>query len=73
LDICYTLEENNYMGNTTIQLMIKDIKAWNCNPLNIFPSLISFLVNEKSSDENIKRLLLIPIVHDFQEFNYLFF
>jgi single-stranded-DNA-specific exonuclease len=27
LDICYTLEENNYMGNTTIQLMIKDIKA----------------------------------------------
>lgn len=27
LDICYTLEENNYMGNTNIQLMIKDIKV----------------------------------------------
>ena len=26
LDICYTLEENNFNGNTTIQLMIKDIK-----------------------------------------------
>ncbi|HOS46596.1 MAG TPA: single-stranded-DNA-specific exonuclease RecJ [Paludibacter sp.] len=27
LDICYTLEENTYMGNTNIQLMIKDIKV----------------------------------------------
>ena len=27
LDICYTLEENNFNGNTTIQLMIKDIKV----------------------------------------------
>lgn len=26
LDICYTLEENCFNGNTTIQLMIKDIK-----------------------------------------------
>jgi single-stranded-DNA-specific exonuclease len=26
LDICYTLEENNFNGNTTIQLMIRDIK-----------------------------------------------
>ncbi len=26
LDICYTLEENSFNGNTTIQLMIKDIK-----------------------------------------------
>ena len=26
LDISYTLEENNFNGNTTIQLMIKDIK-----------------------------------------------
>ncbi len=26
LDICYTIEENTYNGNTTIQLMIKDIK-----------------------------------------------
>jgi single-stranded-DNA-specific exonuclease len=26
LDICYTLEENNFNGNSTIQLMIKDIK-----------------------------------------------
>lgn len=25
-DICYTVEENTYNGNTTIQLMIKDIK-----------------------------------------------
>lgn len=27
LDICYTLEENTFMGNTNIQLMIKDIKV----------------------------------------------
>lgn len=27
LDICYTLEENNFNGNTSIQLMIKDIKV----------------------------------------------
>ncbi len=27
LDICYTIEENTYMGNTTTQLMIKDIKV----------------------------------------------
>ncbi|MDD4198368.1 MAG: single-stranded-DNA-specific exonuclease RecJ [Paludibacter sp.] len=27
LDICYTLEENAFNGNTTIQLMIKDIKV----------------------------------------------
>ncbi len=27
LDICYTLEENTFNGNTTIQLMIKDIKV----------------------------------------------
>ena len=27
LDICYSLEENNFNGNTTIQLMIKDIKV----------------------------------------------
>lgn len=27
LDICYTIEENTYMGNTKIQLMIKDIKV----------------------------------------------
>jgi len=27
LDICYTLEENNFNGNTTIQLMIRDIKV----------------------------------------------
>jgi len=26
LDICYTLEENNFNGNTNIQLMIRDIK-----------------------------------------------
>lgn len=26
LDICYTIEENNFNGNTNIQLMIKDIK-----------------------------------------------
>ncbi|MGC9151181.1 MAG: single-stranded-DNA-specific exonuclease RecJ [Microbacter sp.] len=26
LDICYTLEENNFNGNSSIQLMIKDIK-----------------------------------------------
>ncbi len=26
LDICYTIEENNYNNNTTIQLMIRDIK-----------------------------------------------
>ena len=26
LDICYTLEENNFNGNTTIQLMIREIK-----------------------------------------------
>jgi single-stranded-DNA-specific exonuclease len=26
LDICYTIEENTFNGNTTIQLMIKDIK-----------------------------------------------
>ena len=25
-DICYTIEENNYNGNTSIQLLIKDIK-----------------------------------------------
>jgi len=27
LDICYTLEENTFNGNTTIQLMIRDIKV----------------------------------------------
>ncbi|MDR1499779.1 MAG: single-stranded-DNA-specific exonuclease RecJ [Tannerellaceae bacterium] len=27
--ICYTVEENNYNGNTTLQLLIKDIKADN--------------------------------------------
>lgn len=27
LDICYTLEENTFNGNTNIQLMIKDIKT----------------------------------------------
>lgn len=26
IDICYTIEENNFNGNTSIQLMIKDIK-----------------------------------------------
>jgi len=26
IDICYTIEENTFNGNTTIQLMIKDIK-----------------------------------------------
>jgi single-stranded-DNA-specific exonuclease len=26
LDICYTIEENNFNGNTNIQLMIRDIK-----------------------------------------------
>ena len=26
LDICYTLEENTFNGNTTVQLMIKDIQ-----------------------------------------------
>ena len=25
-DICYTIEENTYNGNTSIQLMVKDIK-----------------------------------------------
>jgi len=29
LDICYTLEENNFNGNTSIQLMIRDIKIVN--------------------------------------------
>ena len=29
LDICYTLEENTFNGNTTTQLMIKDIKIDN--------------------------------------------
>jgi len=27
LDICYTLEENTFNGNTNIQLMVRDIKA----------------------------------------------
>jgi single-stranded-DNA-specific exonuclease len=27
LDICYTLEENNFNGNTSIQLLIKDIQV----------------------------------------------
>jgi single-stranded-DNA-specific exonuclease len=27
LDICYTLEENTFNGNSTIQLLIKDIKT----------------------------------------------
>ncbi len=27
-DICYTLEENNYNGNTSIQLLIKEIKTY---------------------------------------------
>ena len=27
LDICYTLEENHFNGNTSIQLMVRDIKA----------------------------------------------
>jgi single-stranded-DNA-specific exonuclease len=26
LDICYTLEENTFAGNTNIQLMVRDIK-----------------------------------------------
>ena len=26
-NICYTVEENNYNGNTTLQLMVKDIKV----------------------------------------------
>ena len=25
-DICYTIEENTYNGNTTLQLMVKDIR-----------------------------------------------
>ena len=25
-DLCYTIEENTYNGNTTIQLMVKDIR-----------------------------------------------
>ena len=25
-DICYTIEENNYNGNSSIQLLIKDIR-----------------------------------------------
>ena len=25
-DICYTVEENEYMGNTTLQLRVKEIK-----------------------------------------------
>ena len=29
LDICYTLEENSFNGNTTMQLMIRDIKIVN--------------------------------------------
>ena len=29
LDICYTLEENSFNGNTSIQLMIRDIKIEN--------------------------------------------
>ncbi|MDR0348046.1 MAG: single-stranded-DNA-specific exonuclease RecJ [Tannerella sp.] len=28
-DICYTIEENTYNGNTTLQLMVKDIKPSN--------------------------------------------
>ena len=28
-DICYTIEENTYNGNTSLQLMIKDIKESN--------------------------------------------
>jgi len=31
LNICYTLEENNFNGNTTIQLIIKDMKVENEN------------------------------------------
>ena len=27
LDICYTLEENTFGGTTSIQLMVRDIKA----------------------------------------------
>ena len=27
LDICYTLEENNFGGNVNIQLMVRDIKV----------------------------------------------
>jgi single-stranded-DNA-specific exonuclease len=26
VDICYSIEENTFNGNTTIQLVIKDIK-----------------------------------------------
>ena len=26
VDICYTIEENTFNGNTSIQLVIKDIK-----------------------------------------------
>ena len=25
-NICYTIEENTYNGNTSLQLMVKDIK-----------------------------------------------
>ncbi|MBB3188186.1 single-stranded-DNA-specific exonuclease RecJ [Microbacter margulisiae] len=31
LDICYTLEENNFNGNSSIQLLIKDIKIADSN------------------------------------------
>ena len=35
LDICYTLEENNFNGNSSIQLLIKDIKVSNNKGNNI--------------------------------------
>ena len=25
-DVCYTIEENEYNGKTTIQIMVKDVK-----------------------------------------------
>jgi len=37
LDICYTLEENNFNGNSSIQLLIKDIKVVGVNDEGVFP------------------------------------
>lgn len=35
LDICYTLEENHFNGNTSIQMLIKDIKVSNDKGTNL--------------------------------------
>jgi len=65
LDICYTLEENTFAGNTSIQLMIRDIKVSNEENKKFMAKIITLTGDLGSGKSTVSEILCKTLNYNY--------